>query len=174
MQVRVTDVKKWVGREETVQFREPWPLLVAERAEAPLKQPAAIEVTVRNTGRALLAEVHGEAEISLVCSRCLTPFWLKLSFSTVEEFREEPGPYEADAEYYRYLGDHIDLDPILADLVALAVPLAPVCSADCKGLCPHCGINRNQATCDCAAGVDPRWEALAGWNPAGPEPDSDA
>ncbi|MBX5466244.1 MAG: DUF177 domain-containing protein [Firmicutes bacterium] len=168
MQVRVTDVKRWVGREETLHFREAWPALVHERAEGPVRDPAEVTVVVRNTGGALVADLRGEAQMWVVCARCLTPFWLTVPFAAVEEFREEPGPYESDQDYYRYQGDHIDLDPIVADLVAVAAPLAPLCHPDCQGLCPVCGANRNETACGCERPADPRWEALTRWRP---EPD---
>jgi len=47
---------------------------------------------------------------------------------------------------------------VLLEQVLLAVPLKIVCKADCKGLCPSCGRNRNLETCDCAEkNEDPRW-----------------
>ena len=53
------------------------------------------------------------------------------------------------------------LEDVAKEQVLLSLPMRAVCREDCKGLCPHCGINRNRETCDCqAAKVDPRWEAL--------------
>ncbi|MGB6974060.1 MAG: DUF177 domain-containing protein [Terracidiphilus sp.] len=41
------------------------------------------------------------------------------------------------------------------------MPARTLCKADCKGLCPRCGKNRNVEPCDCAEGEsDPRWQAL--------------
>jgi uncharacterized protein len=44
----------------------------------------------------------------------------------------------------------------------LAVPFAPLCREDCKGLCPQCGIDRNTGTCSCEPPIDPRLAALKG------------
>ncbi|MGH9281959.1 MAG: YceD family protein [Acidimicrobiales bacterium] len=42
----------------------------------------------------------------------------------------------------------------------LELPLAPLCRADCAGICPMCGADRNVAPCQCAsAPSDPRWAA---------------
>ena len=46
------------------------------------------------------------------------------------------------------------------DAVLLELPLAPLCSEDCRGLCPQCGINRNVADCECVPAGDPRWSVL--------------
>ena len=43
----------------------------------------------------------------------------------------------------------------------LALPMKPLCSEGCKGLCPQCGTNLNAASCDCSpAWKDPRLARL--------------
>ncbi len=47
------------------------------------------------------------------------------------------------------------------ELLALELPMAPLCRDDCAGLCPACGADRN--TVDCGhdtTPTDPRWGAL--------------
>jgi uncharacterized protein len=53
-----------------------------------------------------------------------------------------------------YRDDQIDLKELLREQFYLALPMKPLCSADCKGICPQCGTNRNTAPCDC----HPQWE----------------
>ena len=48
---------------------------------------------------------------------------------------------------YRVIDDHIDTEPLLRDELLLAMPLAPVCRPDCKGLCPECGTDLNTGAC---------------------------
>jgi uncharacterized protein len=55
----------------------------------------------------------------------------------------------------------LDLAPLVRDACILELPLAPLCSEDCRGLCPECGVNRNIEQCACAPGGDPRWAVLA-------------
>ena len=59
----------------------------------------------------------------------------------------------------------VDLHPNakarITELVAGALPLKAICREDCKGLCPHCGLNLNVEQCSCAEPIeDPRWSAL--------------
>jgi uncharacterized protein len=49
---------------------------------------------------------------------------------------------------------------VVRDACILDLPLAPLCRADCAGLCPECGVNRNLEQCSCDAPTDPRWDAL--------------
>lgn len=67
---------------------------------------------------------------------------------------------EDDLDLYGYENEQVDLTPLFRDQVILAVPFAPLCREDCKGLCPQCGADRNRETCDCKPPVDPRWAAL--------------
>ncbi|MGO8803204.1 YceD family protein, partial [Candidatus Binatus sp.] len=36
-----------------------------------------------------------------------------------------------------------------------------LCREDCRGLCPHCGVNLNRTTCGCRVEIpDPRMDAI--------------
>lgn len=55
----------------------------------------------------------------------------------------------------------VDLRPAVREAWLLAVPAFVVCREECRGLCPSCGVDRNEVACSCAAGrSDPRWGAL--------------
>ena len=60
--------------------------------------------------------------------------------------------------------DGIDLAPVVRDVVIAALPIRNLCRPDCKGLCPKCGADLNQADCGCDREVvDPRLAALKDW-----------
>ncbi|NMP22983.1 YceD family protein [Sulfobacillus harzensis] len=162
MEVRVSDVKKWAGREEAFQLVEPWPQEARERVDFPLTDPAVIDVLVRNTGGGtLIVDVSGTVEADAVCSRCAEPFHIVLPFEATEEFRDEPGPDDESLDYWRFTGDKIQLDKMVSDAAGVSFPIALLCRPDCRGLCPTCGTNLNESDCDCAPATDDRWAALA-------------
>jgi uncharacterized protein len=70
------------------------------------------------------------------------------------------GAPDLDEDAYPLAGDELDLEPLARDAVMLELPLAPLCSEDCLGLCPRCGENWNVTRCDCPQEGDPRWSAL--------------
>jgi uncharacterized protein len=43
----------------------------------------------------------------------------------------------------------IDLNPDIREEIILVYPIKPLCSIDCKGLCPKCGKNLNEGKCNC-------------------------
>ena len=54
---------------------------------------------------------------------------------------------EIEAGWFR--GSAIDLGPYFRELLALALPVQPLCREDCRGLCPRCGVDRNLESCAC-------------------------
>ena len=115
----------------------------------------------------LVGKLDGRIEVS--CARCLEPVEIPISrsfdllYRPLERERgsEEVAIHEAETEIGYYSGDGMELEDSLREQVLLAVPIKTLCRYDCKGLCPSCGVNRNQQLCDCAqAKRDPRWAAL--------------
>jgi uncharacterized protein len=66
-----------------------------------------------------------------------------------DEEGEEGELTEDDLDVYPYEGQNVDLEPLLREQLILSVPFAPVCSEECRGLCPSCGADRNLETCGC-------------------------
>ena len=96
------------------------------------------------------------ALIDIDCSRCLEraslPIGGDFTYTLIPakaETREdlELTPEELEISYYQ--GDFIDLAPIICEQIILQVPMKVLCSEECKGLCPHCGINLNASSCNC-------------------------
>jgi uncharacterized protein len=114
--------------------------------------------------------VRGTVTASWVgeCRRCLEEARGELVIAVRELCVEEPDDEETT---YRLDGDVLDLAPIVHDACILELPLAPLCSEGCLGICPECGVNRNVERCPCAAPTDPRWAALAALGGEGERPE---
>lgn len=93
------------------------------------------------------------------CRRCGGPVTGLIDTEVRERYAAQGGT-EEDEDAYPLVGDELDLEPLVRDAVLLELPLAPLCSEGCLGLCPQCGTNRNVSVCDCPPTVDPRWSAL--------------
>jgi uncharacterized protein len=94
--------------------------------------------------------------LDIYCSRCLEDVSLPIStdfaYTLVPAKPETKEDLELKAEELElsyYQGDFIDLMPIFCEQIILQIPLKPLCREDCKGLCPHCGINLNNTSCNC-------------------------
>lgn len=119
---------------------------------------------------ATLDSVHGGIEVTAdltapwrgECRRCLEPLSGELHTHVRELYRpHDRDKTEEDEETYPLGGEVLDLQPLVRDALLLELPLAPLCSDACRGLCPTCGADLNAGTCECAtAPADPRWAAL--------------
>jgi uncharacterized protein len=140
-----------------------------ELVEVPTGSPVELELRLESVVDGVLVSAEVHAPLSAECGRCLEPVTSRLDLSVSELFVYEP---EADDDEVPVLdGDLIDLEPVLRDAVVLALPLNPVCSPDCAGLCARCGarladVGRDHAHDD----LDPRWAALRSLTESGSAP----
>ena len=100
-------------------------------------------------------------DLDLDCTRCLKPVTQTLDveldecFRLLQDVQGDEGISAIDDD------NHIDLAPIVRELVIVSVPMQVLCEAECLGLCPHCGKDLNTGGCDCQPDdVDPRLAAL--------------
>src|SRR3954447_17573771 len=112
--------------------------------------------------------VSGDIDVPGVgsCARCLEPVEDTLELDVQELFAYEGSTTEETSEedeVRRVEGDFLDLEPLMRDTVVLSLPLAPVCTDDCAGLCVDCGQRLDELPADHHHElVDPRWAGLAG------------
>ena len=98
------------------------------------------------------------------CDRCLESF--ELGFEIPVEIQilrdtEQEEEDESDTCIIHQRNGEVDLQAPLGELALVALPQKCLCSEDCHGLCPQCGINLNRETCSCKSEEeDPRWAGL--------------
>jgi len=99
------------------------------------------------------------------CARCLENYSFSLNRHFDFVLTPDPAKAERRAEELRrdelglsyYSSDEINLEPLIAEQVMLALPTRALCSDKCRGLCANCGANLNGETCACfAPDGDPR------------------
>jgi len=112
----------------------------------------------------------GELNIAAVvaCARCLkdVPFSRTAPVSwTLAPVHERPNAEELELEagdldvvFYEDLV--LPLDPLIDEQLQLELPMKPLCSETCRGLCPQCGVDLNIGSCSCETPGDDRWTAL--------------
>ena len=69
---------------------------------------------------------------------------------------------EAEYEQLRISEDMVlDISETVRQYCDISRPMNPVCGNSCKGICPKCGTNLNQLTCDCdRLTVSSQWRGL--------------
>ena len=140
------------------------------------------ELELYEDGTSVFAQGSITGRVTVACSRCVGPAVIPLdervrvTFLPAAEMPadddgdgkdaegEEEGVELAsdDLDVFPYDGETVDLEPLIREQFVLAVPFAPLCREDCKGLCPQCGTDWNTGTCSCEKPIDPRLAALKG------------
>jgi uncharacterized protein len=140
-------------------------------ARVPEGSPIELDLRLESVMEGVLVSGTADLEIAAECSRCLDPVSWHEDIDLAELFRypatdargalveededddEDPLPEVQD--------DLIDLLPILRDAVVIDLPLAPLCSDDCLGLCSTCGFRLAEDPQHAHEEIDPRWSALS-------------
>jgi uncharacterized protein len=109
-----------------------------ETGAVKFRGPLRVKAEVQKITNAVIARVQLNAELSLVCSRCLKEYELKFDKEIKLDYEIEKGEHQ------------VDLDPDIREDIILEYPLKALCKADCRGLCPKCGKNLNEGNCACS------------------------
>ena len=169
MKIRIEDI---TADAKELAFAEPENEINRILDEGPIREyhlegPVEVSVSFYRAGTELFFAGMLKTRTGAVCARCAEdfdaagdrPFRVVLSPKSIgyddDNLRAE------DLEFSLYEGDEVDLSPLIREQVLLALPTRPLCREDCRGLCPHCGLNLNRSSCECRVEIaDPRLEAI--------------
>ncbi|NMB97372.1 MAG: DUF177 domain-containing protein [Clostridiaceae bacterium] len=112
------------------------------------KEPIIFTGTLQNNKGKLYLTGLISLEYNSSCFRCLDDIHGSTKIAVEEDIFNDDKVTEKD-DVFTYEGDYLNLDRILLDYIVLNMPMKQICKEECKGLCPICGINLNEATCNC-------------------------
>ena len=143
-------------------------------ADVSIRGTLAVGLDLRAVERTICVTGVVEGTAVRQCVRCLKYFDDPMVFSVRVAYereakagipatkRDEPRkknavpavgiePEERNDDLYYYVGDHLELAPMLREQLILASPMHPLCAEECLGLCARCGKDLNEGPCHCAA-----------------------
>jgi uncharacterized protein len=139
----------------------------------PLRQVELLDWagSIERTGDEIRFRGALKTRLELACVRCLETIEQPVERAFDLYFRQRDSFVydedadielkEADTQTSFMTGAELPLAGIFREQVLLGIPMKPLCSTDCSGLCPSCGINRNAGSCDCPAQpMSPAFEGL--------------
>ena len=140
-----------VGREE----------LQLEEKDPGIQDALALTAAIRAEEANFLVEGELNGLLLHECVRCLEEFVAPSTVSFRAFYKDRsarrPKGQEADAgdsdceepDCYPVIEQRIELQEMLREQLILSIPMQPLCSEDCQGLCQVCGQNLNVQRCGC-------------------------
>lgn len=165
MKVNVAQVRRKESETAYFEFTEDFSSYESELGEVSFAAPVHVHLKVNNTGNSLLVEGKIHTELRAQCGRCLEDLTYPIEQEFVDEWVSSPEATEEQKETALLFDkDEFQLNERILEQIVLALPMRFLCSDECKGLCPVCGVNQNEKSCDCdQVIIDPRFAALTQW-----------
>ncbi|MCD6435818.1 MAG: DUF177 domain-containing protein [Clostridiales bacterium] len=156
------DLRKLIsGKVDAIPFEIDYNIKIEELFEA----IGIIEATpihaigkVTMIGSELFLEMSMKGQLTFNCSRCLDRVVIDFNRELNKMLLAEETD---DIDTIIIENNHLDLIETINEEIIVSLPAQILCSEDCKGLCPICGINLNYETCSCEdEKIDPRFAIL--------------
>ncbi len=124
--------------------------------------PVQVSGRISNMGKGLELEAKAWGRLETLCARCGKPAQAVFSYPLEETIvKQSEATEEIPEEAILLEGNVLDLHDMVLNGFYSVAETKYLCSKDCKGLCPHCGVDRNVTECDCSANeTDPRLAVL--------------
>lgn len=129
-----------------------------------------LELAVQHSDEEYFCSGEIAAESSIECCRCLKSYAQSLSARTdfiirsgESELTDSGEVIKDDEDYVYFKGTdlRVEINEPVRQAIILALPMHPLCSDGCKGLCTKCGKNLSSGPCGCKiVKIDPRWDNL--------------
>jgi uncharacterized protein len=171
LKLNITDIGEVATRyQRNLDADEVQTLLRAVNIEA-LKDSANAEMSleVSRAGETVTVEGLIRGDFRVKCGRCLAAAEVavdepnvRLTFvPAIESVLGEEGLESEDLDTFTHDGLTLDIRALLREYLVAAIPIAPLCRWDCKGICTDCGLNLNETQCGCPSRQEPanKWAA---------------
>jgi uncharacterized protein len=160
LEIHVADLLRHLGSRLDVEADAVLPGLTTSTAAVPDGAEVHVVASVESTASGSVS-VTGQVRAPWVgeCRRCLRAVDGALTADVAEVFETSP----VEGETYPLVDELVDLEPMVRDAVLLALPLAPLCTDDCRGPRPDdfpVEPVADEPAADAPPARDPRWAAL--------------
>jgi uncharacterized protein len=105
--------------------------------EADIRSLLNVKAHLEKANNSIIADTRIQAQFGYICTRCLEELLSTQELTYKFDFEINP-----ESEY-------IDLGEEIRQEIIMANPVKVLCSKDCKGICPKCGMNLNLKQCQC-------------------------
>jgi len=162
IQIDVSRLKNSPGEELRLSGEYQLETVQGDGSRIYFNSPVRLDAVLVNDHGALRLSGSVEGKAGVACGRCLEIFDLPVTAELDEIYHNESQQeIQPGEEWIPFRGDRLDITPEVVKSIFSSMPMKLLCREDCRGLCPKCGANLNQESCDCRQDEpDPRLEVL--------------
>lgn len=145
----------WPEGTKTKEFEESDESLGLDKDLYRFPEPINVTLTVHKAHDEVIIEGRLTTTAYADCVRCLEDVAVRVNetfrrvASIVPDAQVTEDSGDPDFTFLPESQPEWDLSEPLREIIMLALSDNPLCREDCQGLCPTCGVNRNQKSCNC-------------------------
>jgi len=151
------------GTQQAVNLSFPAPAVVGtDVIGIPEGADLRLDVSLESVSEGIWVSGNAMGVATGECGRCLDAITHDVAAVVNGLFVSEEADSRMDdhEDVYRFEADTVDLEEVVRDAVADALPFTPLCSDDCPGLCDQCGASLVEDPTHAHNVIDPRWSVL--------------
>jgi len=166
MLIDLSEILSLEGKTQVVEAPVSMDSFQSELGDFPVAEKEPLSLTITNTGKKVLKiEAKGRITVNIPCDKCLkdVPTEFDINFEQEIDMQASKEDRIKDLDEINYVtGCSLDVDQLVHNEILIHWPLRVLCKENCRGICPKCGMNLNEGTCDCDQFVpDPRMAVIS-------------
>ena len=165
MLIDLSEILSLEGKTQVIEVPVSMDSFESKLGSFPVLEKDNLSLTITNTGKKVLKiEAKGRLTIAIPCDKCLREVPTEFGIDHEEELDMKASKEDRikDLDEINYVtGCSLDVEQLVHNEILIHWPLRVLCREDCRGLCPVCGKDLNEGSCNCdQSSPDPRMAAI--------------
>ena len=166
MLIDLSEILSLEGKTQVVEAPVSMDSFQSKLGDFPVAEKEPLSLTITNTGKKVLKiEAKGRITVNIPCDKCLkdVPTEFDINFEQEIDMQASKEDRIKDLDEINYVtGCSLDVEQLVHNEILIHWPLRVLCKEDCRGICPKCGKDLNEGSCECdQTSPDPRMAVIS-------------
>ena len=166
MLIDLSEILSLEGKTQVVEAPVSMDSFQSKLGDFPVAEKEPLSLTITNTGKKVLKiEAKGRITVNIPCDKCLkdVPTEFDIDFEQEIDMQASKEDRIKDLDEINYVtGCSLDVEQLVHNEILIHWPLRVLCKEDCRGICPKCGKDLNEGSCECdQTSPDPRMAVIS-------------
>lgn len=166
MLIDLSEILSLEGKTQVVEAPVSMDSFQSKLGDFPVAEKEPLSLTITNAGKKVMKiEAKGRITVNIPCDKCLkdVPTEFDINFEQEIDMQASKEDRIKDLDEINYVtGCSLDVEQLVHNEILIHWPLRVLCKEDCRGICPKCGKDWNEGSCDCdQSSPDPRMAVIS-------------